>query len=89
MVGTTDILAVTPPQVNFVWVTIKTGVVFDMLNHGLVTDEYSFAQYQHSVALYVPVQHKRSYSTVSRVMISCLPFSLMLLCVLCQSTHIR
>ena len=49
MVGTTTILAVTHPQVNSVWVAVMMGIVFDMLDHCLVPDVHSFAQYQNSV----------------------------------------
>ncbi len=53
MVGTTDVLAVTHPQPNSVWVAVMMGIVFDMLGHCLVPDVHSFAQYQNIVVHHI------------------------------------
>ena len=75
MVGTTNILAVTHPQVNSVWVAVMMGIVFDMLDHCLVLDVHSFALYQNSVVHHMCLLNAKNLSTV---IVSRLPFSVML-----------
>ena len=57
MVGTTDILAVTQSYLG-------RCHAFDMLDHCMVPDVHSFAQYQNNQCIIVPMQRNRNYSPV-------------------------